>query len=120
MLWIALQKNDTVRSDPCRAGTELIDGQRLGEPAGGLVAGVEEDEVVSRPAHLVKSPAVRDAHNRPIRAQSLRRQTIHTASRTIPLFILLTPCVRSVNTIGISIALKPFRKALKVISIWKA
>src|SRR5207245_5993210 len=57
---------------------------------------------------------------RPNQAISLRRGTIHTASRTMVLFILLCPSVRSTNTIGISFNVNPLRHALTVISIWKA
>ena len=91
---------------------------------------VKENEVVSRAAHLPEPSPTDRRHLRstcPVIAQILpvtvhqrRRQTIKTASRTMPRLILLVPWARSVKTIGISSGLNPFRTARKLISIWNA
>ena len=86
----------------------------LGEP---VRPPVEDDEVVARPRHLVD----RRAHLSLPKRDSMRsHQTIHTASRTIFLLILLCPSTRSVKTIGTSVRRNPFFHARKLISIWKA
>src|SRR5699024_4318275 len=78
---------------------------------------VEHDKVVSGASHFIESQCHGSLpgdgygdqgaggrsvnHSFPKRERSLSHQTIQTASRTIPLFILLCPSIRSVNTIGI-------------------
>src|SRR6266513_4990846 len=75
---------------------------------------VHHDEIVSRSRHFVDRQA---DQMRPNQAMSRRRGTFHTASRTMALFILLCPSVRSTNTIGISRSLNPFLHARTLISI---
>jgi hypothetical protein len=59
-------------------------------------------------------------HSFPRSESARKRQTRHTASRTIRFDILLSPRLRSTNTIGISPIRKPFFHARKLISIWNA
>ena len=114
---IVLQKNNTIRTYTSRPGADSVNNGRICQFADRHLAGVKKEKVIPRPAHLPKLAAMRNAHSRPTIAHHRSRGTMRIASRTIPLLILLVPCVRSLKTIGISTHLNPFRDARKLISI---
>src|SRR5512140_3434470 len=117
-----MQEDNPVRPDARSRRAEIVHRLGVFQVMGQALvrSGVEKDEVVARPRHLVERMPFWDAHSRPVRCHHRRRQTMKMASRTMWPLILLSPTVRSVKTIGISRPRNPLWKARNDISIWNA
>ena len=112
-----LDEHNAVGADAGATRADSPDGLGLLEAAGWFRSRVDEHEVVAGTGELVKTPSIASHHTFPVTDHQRSRHTIQTASRTMRLDILLSPSVRSTNTIGISAIRNPFFHALKLISI---